>query len=762
MICSSENPLPPILPSFALWRGFLGCLRMKPLFSIIFCGIILAAGLCASADGADVDFRTDVMAVLSKAGCNAGTCHGNAMGKGGFKLSLRGQDPDLDWLALTRDQGGRRVNMIEPVQSLTLMKALGAIAHEGGQRFDLAAPEYDILMRWIRSGARDTGAARKVVKLDVTPVEQVLIEPASEVRLKAVATFSDGTVRDVTRLAVFDPNNLGVKVTVDGNVTREHFGETTVLVRFLGQQVPVRLAFAPERADFVWSDPAAANFVDEHVFKKLRTLRMNPAGLCDDATFLRRAYLDLLGIVPPPDAVRVFSTDSAPDKRAKLADSLMQRGEFATFWALKWADLLKIEERQLDTKGMEVFHGWIRKAVAENMPLDKFAAELIAARGSTYANPPANWWRANRDPVTRAENTARIFLGTQLNCAQCHNHPFERWTQDDYYDWTSVFSRVDYKIVENKKRDKSDKNEFKGEQMVMMKPGKASVPNARTGTGANARFLGVTAALKPTEDHDELQSLAEWLPHSPMFARTQANRIWVQLLGRGIVDPVDDFRASNPPTHPDLLDALVKEFTTHGYDLRHLIRTIMASRTYQLASDGGDADDEANYSHALIRRLGAEQILDSMSTALAAPLSFPEWPGATRLAELPEGRKHYHPITSDLDRFALAFGKPPRLIASDCERTNEPTVAQAFQLLSGPVINELLTRKDNRIGSLLATTKPDAEIVSELYLAALSREPSAAELSRAKSHLASEKDKRRALEDLEWALLNAKEFLFRH
>ena len=735
---------------------------MKILFpSIAFAALVSCATAAVKTPDA-VDFRTDVMAVLSKAGCNAGTCHGNAMGKGGFKLSLRGQDPDLDWLALAREQGGRRVNMVEPEQSFSLLKATGAVAHEGGKRFDLVAPEYEIFLRWIRDGAKDSGAARRVTKLDVTPKEQVLIEPAGEVRLTAVATFSDGTVRDVTRLAVFDPNNLGVKVSVDGTVTREHFGETTVLVRFLGQQVPVRLAFAPARKDFVWSNPPVSNFIDDHVFKKLRTLRMNPAGLCDDATFLRRAYLDLLGIVPPPEAVRAFSADSSPDKRTKLADSLMQRGEFATFWALKWADLLKIEERQLDSKGMEVFHGWIRDAIAANKPLDQFTAELIAARGSTYKNPAANWWRANRDPVTRAENTARVFLGTQLNCAQCHNHPFERWTQDDYYDWTSLFSRVDYKIVENKKRDKSDKNEFKGDQIVQFKPGKASVPNPRTGTDAKARFLGVAAVLKPTADHDELQSLAEWLPHSPMFARTQVNRIWAQLMGRGIVDPLDDFRASNPPTHPELLDALVKEFTSHGYDLRHLIRTIMASHTYQLSSDGGDADDDANYSHALIRRLGAEQILDSMSTALGAPLHFDDWPAATRLAEVPEGRKHYHPIKTDLDRFALAFGKPPRLIASDCERTNEPTVAQAFQMLSGPVIHELLTQKENLIGRLLATTRPDAEMISELYLATLSREPSAAEMERAKSHLASSQDKRRALEDLAWAVLNAKEFLFRH
>lgn len=734
---------------------------MKSFFSSFIRGSFVAAALCAPAYGAGADFRTDVMAVLSKAGCNAGTCHGNAMGKGGFKLSLRGQDPDLDWLALAREQGGRRVNMVEPEQSLSVLKAVGSVAHEGGKRFDLASPECEIFLRWIRDGAKDSGAARKLVKLDVTPKEQVLIEPASEVKIKAIATFSDGTVRDVARLAVFDPNNLGVKISVDGSVTREHFGETTVLVRFLGQQVPVRLAFAPERKDFVWSEPPAVNFIDGHVFKKLRTLRVNPAGLCDDATFLRRAWLDLLGIVPPPDAVRAFVADTAPDKRAKLADSLMQRGDFATFWALKWADLLKIEERQLDSHGMEVFHGWIRDAVAANKPLDQFAAEIIAARGSTYKNPPANWWRANRDPVTRAENTARVFLGTQLNCAQCHNHPFERWTQDDYYGWTSLFSRLDYKIIENRQRDKNDKREFKGDQIVLVKAGVPGVLNPRTGRQARAKFLGAEMP-KTTPEHDELQMLAGWIAQSPMFARTQANRIWAQLMGRGIVDPVDDFRASNPATHPELLDALAKDFAAHHFDLRHCIRTIMASRTYQLASDGGDADDDANYSHALIRRLGAEQILDSMSAALAAPLNFPDWPNAKRLAEIPEGRKHYHPISTNLDRFALAFGKPPRLIASDCERTNEPTVAQAFQLLSGPVVNDLLTRKDNRLGALLATTRPDAEIITELYVSTLSREPSAAEMDRAKSHLASNKDKRRALEDLAWALVNAKEFLFRH
>jgi hypothetical protein len=486
------------------------------------------------------------MAVLSKAGCNLGGCHGNGQGKGGLKLSLRGQDPDLDWLALTRDQAGRRVNPVEPDKSLLLLKATAAVPHEGGKRFAPGSPEHAVMAGWLRAGAPDSGIdAPRLTQLEVTPRERVLVEPETQTALQATAIFADGTRRDVTRLAVFEPGNMLVKVSDAGVVKREQSGEATVLVRYLDKQVPVRLAFVPERKDFVWSDPPTQNFIDEHVFRKLRTLRVNPSALCDDTTFLRRAWLDLLGIVPTAEAARAFLADSAPDKRARLVEELLKREEFADFWALKWADLLKIEERQLDTKGMTVFHAWIRQSIAENKPIDVFARELIAARGSTYENPPANWWRANRDPVTRAENTARVFLGTQLNCAQCHNHPFERWTQDDYYDWTGLFARVDYRIVENKKRDRSDTREFKGDQIVQMKAS-ASVMNPRTGTAAVPRFLGGERPLV-SKERDELLALADWLVRSPMFARMQVNRIWYHLLGRGLVDPVDVFRESNPP-----------------------------------------------------------------------------------------------------------------------------------------------------------------------------------------------------------------------
>ncbi len=716
--------------------------------------------IALSAQAGDVLYRRDVMAVLSKTGCNVGGCHGNGQGKGGLKISLRGQDPDLDWLALVRDQGGRRVNLLEPERSLILQKASAQLAHDGGQRFAVGSPEYEILRGWIADGATDSGSELRLTALDVAPLRQVVIGPEEAVQITAKATFSDGTTRDVTRLAVYEPNNQGAEVSFDGRVTREKFGETTVLVRYLGIQVPVTINFVPNRA-FTWATPAANNFVDELVFKKLERLRINPSELCGDEVFVRRTFLDLLGVVPTAEEARAFVGDSAPDKRPRLVDALLKREEFADFWALKWADLLKIEERQLDKNGVKLFHGWIRESIASNKPLDQFAAELVSARGSTYENPPANWYRANRNPVLRAENTARVFLGTQLNCAQCHNHPFERWTQDDYYDWAALFARVDYVLKDKTPADKNDKNAFKGDQRVTLKP-IASVINPRSGQPAVMRFLG---GGKPTVTprSSELASLAEWLSHSPMFARMQVNRIWFHLLGRGLVDPVDDFRASNPPAHPELLDALTRDFVEHGYDLRHAIRTITASRIYQLDAkpNATNGDDETLFSRAIVRRLGAEQILDSMSRALSAPLSIDNFPAGTRLAQMPEGRKHFQPLTTDVDRFSATFGKPPRLVTSECERSDEVALPQVFQLTSGPLIQRALSRPDNLIGRLLKEGKADGEIVDSLSWSLLARAPGAAEREKFYGHLGPAADKRLAAEDIAWALLNSKEFLFR-
>lgn len=697
------------------------------------------------------------MAVLSKAGCNLGACHGNGQGKGGFKLSLRGQDSIDDWQAIVREQGGRRVNPFEPEQSLVFLKATGAIPHEGGKRFSSDSVEGKAVLDWLRGGAVDSPDAAAPTELIVSPNSEVIIEPKRDVRIRVTAKFADGSTRDVSRLAVYDPSNLSVKIAPNGHVESLSPSEVTVSVRYLGKQVPVRLAFIPARADFVWSGSSGAGFIDEHVFEKLRSLRMNPSALCDDATFVRRVYLDLIGVIPNGETAQIFVADADPQKRAKLVERLLTREEFADFWALKWADLLRIEERQLDANGVKLFHGWIRKSIADGKPVDAFARELLSARGSTYENPPANWWRANRDPVARAENTARVFLGSQINCAQCHNHPFERWTQADYYDWTAVFRRVGYKIVKNDRKDESDQKEFKGDQIVNM-TGNARVVNPRTGSVASMRFLGGDAPAAG-EGKDELDALGDWLPRNPQFARMQVNRVWANLLGRGLVDPVDDFRASNPPSHPELLDALAKDFSAHGYDLRRLVKMIVLSTTYQLAAtpNVSNADDTASAARAVVKRLGAEQILDSSAKALGSTLEIPGFPELTRISQSPAGRKHYRPLESDWDFFQLAFGKPPRLVATDCERIDEPTVVQAFQLISGSVLRDLITRS-KRISEWVG--KPVEESVNEMFWAILTRAPKPAELAKFSAHLAAE-DRKKATEDAAWALLNSKEFLFR-
>jgi hypothetical protein len=711
-----------------------------------------------------VSFRNDVMAVLSKTGCNLGTCHGNKHGKGGFKLSLRGEDGAGDYEALTRDVFGRRVNPLDPDQSLLLLKATTQLAHEGGPRFRADAPEYAILRRWIADGMpEDAPGSRTAQELIVTPLEQVLVQPAREVQLKVAVKYSDGSRRYLTRLAVYEPSNALVGVTPDGRVTFKEPGETTVIVRYLHLQVPVRLAAIPARREFVWKRPPASNYIDREIFDKLRQLRMNPSGLCRDEVFIRRAFLDLLGLLPTADEARAFVADPAKDKRARLVDRLLARPEFADFWALKWADLLRVEERTLDPRGVKTFHGWIRDSLAENKPLDQFAREIIAGRGSTYTNAPANYYRANRDPIQRAEGTAQVFLGTRLNCAQCHNHPFDRWTQDDYYNWAGLFARVDYKILENKRTDKSDKHEFKGDQVVFLAK-KGEVKNPRLNQPATPRFLGGPAP-RITEEQDELQSLADWLtsPDNAMFSRTQVNRVWFHLMGRGLVDPVDDFRMTNPASHPALLDALAKDFVKHQFDLRYLIRLITGSRAYQLASepDATNAGDEINYSHPLVRRLSAEQLLDACSQVAGVALDLEGVPAGARSAQSPFPRNDRKSKKSDVEQFLDVFGKPARLIPSECERSNETTMRQAFNLISGETINALVADRNNRLTRLLAGGKSDREIVEELYWTALTRPPAAAEAEKSLAYLGGAKDRRAALEDLLWGLLNAKEFVLR-
>ncbi len=507
--------------------------------------LLLLLCVALSAHAAPVSFRQEVMAVLSRAGCNQGACHGNFNGKGGFRLSLRGENPDMDLQTLTRDMQARRTDTVRPAESLILRKATGRVPHEGGPRFPVDSAEYRILRDWIAGGCRDDNPP-KLLGLSVSPRSKILFEPAGQVKIDVVGHFADGTNRNLTHLVVFEPTVVGtVNIAADGTMTKLRHGELNIIVRYLDRQVPVTLAFLPARESFTWSDGQSANPVDKHLAAQWKSLRLTPSPVADDSMFLRRVYLDTLGILPTPEEVQAFLGDETPDKRERLIDALLRRPEFADFWAQKWSDLLRNEEKSLDRKGVRVFHQWIRDSIAAGKPLNEFAREIIAARGSTYQNPPTNLYRSLRDPYLRSEAVAQVFLGIRLQCAKCHNHPFDRWTRDDYHEFAAFFGRIDYRIVENNRRDQLDKHEFNGEQIVVMRRD-SGLKNPRTEDVMAPRLLG---HRRHVSEGDELQILADWVarPDNPYFARAQVNRVWFHLIGRGLVEPTTTSALPIPP-----------------------------------------------------------------------------------------------------------------------------------------------------------------------------------------------------------------------
>lgn len=732
---------------------------------LLSCIMLVIFSTAAKAD--EVSFRHEVMAVLSKSGCNLGSCHGNLNGKGELYLSLRGQDPEHDYDQLARAFAARRINRAAPEQSLLLLKPTAQAPHQGGRRFSEDSLEYDILRRWIAAGVPGPDAPTpELVRLEVTPREQVLVAPDDAVQLTATAHFADGSQRDVTRLAVYEPADFRVEVDPAGRAICLGEGVANLTVRYLDQQVPVRLVYVPQREGFAWSNPPVHNYVDEHIYARLKQLRINPASLAEDTVFVRRVYLDLLGILPTAEEARTFVSDTRSDKREVLVDALLERIEFSERWALKWADLIRADEKVLDARGAQVLYDWMRDSFAAGKPLNTFVAELIAARGSTYENPPANFWRAHREPLVRAESTAQVFLGVRLQCVKCHNHPFDHWTQDEYYEWASVFARIDYKIVENNRRDKLDKHEFVGEQIVEIKD-EGEVKNARTGKPAQPRFLGVDEPVAG----DRLEALAAWLTSSDnrSFAKVQANRIWSHLMGQGLVEPVDDLRLTNPASHPELLEALTDELIESNFNVRQLVRRIVLSRTYQLsaiaASTGMESEpayDAQNYDRALVQRLTAEQLLDAQAQVLGVSAQFGKFPAGTRAGQLPGGANVGRGKKTDGEQFLTLFGKPARLSSCECERSSEPTLGHALSLVGGESLHRRLKQSDNRIGQLLESGAGDAQIVDELFWTALSRPPSERELAAAQALIEESEDRRAAVEDLTWTLLNAKELVFRN
>jgi len=715
---------------------------------------------------APLSFETDVMAVLSKGGCNAGTCHGNLQGKGGLLLSLRGQDPAADWSALVEAVAGRRVNRLEPERSLVLLKATAAVPHGGGRRFGTDAPEYDLLRRWIAAGATaPTQPGPLVVQLRVEPADAVLEGTTARLPLRVMADFADGRTADVSRMAVYEPSDALVGVSPDGVVDVGRHGVVSVFVRFLDGRAVARVALVPPRDATAWRGPEPRNLVDEEIFARLRELGVEPAPAADDLVFVRRLFLDLLGILPTPDEARGFAADPDEHKRERLVDTLLARPEWADVQAGIWGDLLRVEEKTLDARGVTVFHEWMRKAFADNVPLDRFARDIIVARGSTYDVPPANFWRAHRDPTLRSETVAQVFLGVRLQCAKCHNHPFDRWLQDEYHDWAAAFTGIDYEVLANDRPDKLDSHEFIGEQKVLVKA-LEELPNPRTGQAARPRWLGE----EPAAGDDRLEALARWLtaPGSRRFARAQVNRMWFHVMGRGLVEPVDDLRDTNPASHPRLLERLTDTFVASGHDVRALVRVLCTSRVYGLASRGagdvaadGLAADESLYARAIVRRRSAERILDAQTQVLGLAARFEGYPEGTRAGAV-AGVERVRRQAADGDRFLRLFGRPERLLACECERSNEATLSQALDLVGGTHLHGRLVAGDNRVARLVAADRSPSEIVEELFWTALARPPTAAESAAAIAAFSAAGDPRGAAEDLVWALLNAKEFLFRN
>jgi hypothetical protein len=703
-----------------------------------------------------VSFRHELIAALNVGGCNAGACHGTPSGKNGFKLSLRGYDPDQDHIQLTRDVLGRRTAALNPGESLIVQKALARVPHEGGQRFAAGSLPHRILARWIAEGLHDDAKALSpVARVEVLPGDRVQVYPAQGQQLAVIAHYADGSKRDVTLLSNYSSSDPAVAdVNRSGLVEFRQAGEAAILVRHLESMVTVRLLYLKPKQNFAWTNPPEHNYIDKLIFAKQKLLNILPAELCTDQEFLRRVYLDLCGILPTPGEAKAFLVSTDPNRRAMLIDELLARAEFADFWTLKWSDVLRANRKTLQLQGVHKFHEWIRKNIAENRPFDQWVRELVTADGSTYANPPANFYRVARDPTSLAETTAQLFFGVRMQCAKCHNHPFERWTQDDYYSLAAFFARVKQKKDPD---EDAGKQPAQGAELVYLdRAGEVTQP--RTGKAMPPRFPGDLNVPPIEAGQDRREVLARWLTRSdnPFLPKSVVNRVWFHLLGRGIVDPVDDFRDSNPASNEELLAALAKDFVDHGWDQKQLIRTIMNSRTYQLSAQPNEfnKDDNKYFSRAVTRLHTAEQLLDAICSAAAVPEKFPGLPLGTRATQLPDGEVNHV--------FLKTFGQPARELACECERESDSNLAQALQLINGPTIHEKLRNPSNRIGQLLNAKKSEKEIVDELYLATLSRLPGGAEYKAVFDHVQKAQEKRKAWEDVQWALINSKEFLFRH
>jgi hypothetical protein len=686
-------------------------------------------------EGMESDYRPsfvrDVMPTLSKLGCNAGTCHGSAKGKNGFKLSLRGYDPQFDHRSLTDDLAARRFNRAAPEQSLMLLKPSGEAPHVGGALIKHGEPSYEMLKLWIAQGSKFDADSPRVAKLEVLPKNPVVALPGMKQQMVVLATYSDGAVRDVTAEAFVESGNTEVtSANKTGLITAIRRGESPVLVRFEGAYAATTVTVMGDRTGFVWQVQPEHNYIDTLVYAKLKTMKTLPSDLCSDAEFVRRVYVDLTGLPPTADQTRAFLADTRETriKREELVDRLVGSAEYVEHWTNKWADLLQVNAKFLGEQGSWAFRNWIRQSVATNMPYDKFVYELLTASGSNLENPPASYYKILREPDLIMENTTQLFLGVRFNCNKCHDHPFERWTQSQHWELAAYFAKIDRK----------PDPQFAGQKIggTAVEAAAPLVEIIYDGTSGEVRHPNTNAVQQPSFPYQEEMAaagggspraqFAGWAtsPANEYFAKSYVNRVWSYLLGVGFIEPVDDIRAGNPPTNPELLERLTREFIDNNFDVQHLIKLICKSRVYQhsIATNRWNEDDQINYSHAIARRLPAEVLYDAVYQVTGSERQLPGMPPGARAAQQRDSSVNLP------DGFLDLFGRPPRESACECERSGGMMLGQALNLINGPTIAQAIADENNAISKLVAREKDDAKVVEEIFVRTLSRRPTEKEV----------------------------------
>lgn len=726
--------------------------------------LLLALLSALPASAAEVpSFRNTIQPILTRYGCAMGACHGAAAGQGGFRLSLRGFDDEGDWLSITRSANGRRITLEDPARSLLLLKSVKAVPHKGDRRFDVGSPEYKIIVDWIAAGAPGPKADDpRIVSLSVSE-PHLVAEAGRSVQLKVTAKFSDGRSEDVTRWCKFNATNAGVAMVDDNGLVKvTGAGEGTVSAWYLSLlSVATVTVPQPGRLDeAVLASMKPRNFIDEHVLAKLRELNIPPSERATDAEFLRRASLDTIGVLPTPEEVKAFLADSSADKRDRLIDSLLKRPEFVDYWSHRWSDLLLVNGDKLMPQAMWSYYNWIRRHVAANTPWDVMVRDLLTATGSTLEHGGGNFFILNDEPTKCAETVSVAFLGTSIGCAKCHNHPMEKWTYDQYYAFANLFARV------------RTKNGSQADERVLFSDTQGDLVAPLTGRPQPPRPLDAPEPVSMTSTEDRRLVLARWLTgaDNTLFQRAIVNRVWANFFGSGLVEAVDDLRVTNPASNEPLFAAACDHLVKQKFDLKALMRAILQSETYQRSSitQPENIQDLRHGSHYVPRRLKAEVLLDTISQVTAAPTTFKidrrnanrgtadSYPAGFRALQLPDSN-----IAS---YFLKSFGRADRVATCECERTNEPSMAQALHIANGETLNQKLAQKGNRIDALLTGGLKDAEIVEQAYLLTLTRQPTERERQKAVALLAEAApgDRRTTLEDLFWSLMSSKEFLFNH